>query len=560
MKLEFISSKHSREWFFANLFSVVLFCVYAYCFSDYTFVELVDVSIVEVAVLAFYQYSILMWSAYVYERVDVRMVLFGAFAALLMWHFSLWGWFSILALNAVEGGYNGYDPSVQVFDKQSGATFAFILGWTLVCVKGFRKKLLDLKILALSGGLLLSIAAGHHLIGYWSMIKTSEIHHSQLDERVMSQLVEAPDEEFDDVCNMILGLECYRFDVREQGYPDALLNYNGSYAPSIRNMANNPISLDPMLTHSTFFRDILFEDNYSVYYARSIYFDQRGGVATYIINNYMNDISVDFTIGMSWMMIAAFLFWSWILMTIGIAHSSKMQPRPNNFSSTRCCVAVVFNLVLAPVIAWIGFDYLFQSIIAMPLSILLISLISLVRIRAWKTFYFMGLVLLLFVPAVAMYVWHLKDALDVANPPAIELAGARGLQATAIASFLVLLISKLGFPRLFPNKKEVMVAVIALVAIAGGITAAVFHIILPDVVMGAEMIRLDFVAQSGIDAVTLCQKYPFDVCASVNNPEWKLNFFEPLFMSSWYMACAGVMTLGVSLYLVTCFGHRHLVK
>ncbi|EGR2227274.1 hypothetical protein QX249_11670 [Vibrio parahaemolyticus] len=551
MKLNLNKYNHLTAWFMANALSLLVFTLYATFLTDYSLTHLSEKAAIIVGGLSLYQFCAIMWLTAFYERADHRLVYVSAIFALVTWHFSFWGEFSMFTTE-LAGGIDG-DPSFRVFDKQSTIMYLYLFGWAYVCGKALTKKFHDLQFMALSGGVLLAILVGYHLLGFWSVYDQADRYTKIQDQTYMAELIKLPDSEFPSVCEKLEGVECFRFNALIDGYPDELLNYNAAYRNSIVSLANDPMTQSETFGHTYLHRDTLFEDNYSEYYSRSFFFDQRKGVVHYVISNYFGDVPVNYLTLVCWMLIIAGVFWNWLVVGIGIEHSRKLENRKRkSFDKKEALISFAMIMLTGPYLAWAGMDYFFGEYTNLLYAIILGMGFALVIKKQWSAVIFLLSCGIFITPAIYTYVLAQVKVWDILDIPTIEEYSLKGLMYTSVA----IAVGLIAFKKMIGFKKEVAFAC-GLLAIGGVlITYVGTHMIFPSLLADSEAIRIDYLFNSGKPFIEFCKTYNFDICQTVNNPEWKWEFYKPMMNSVWYMLVAGVLSMTASLLLLTSYAHR----
>jgi hypothetical protein len=121
------------------------------------------------------------------------------------------------------------------------------------------------------------------------------------------------------------------------------------------------------------------------------------------------------------------------------------------------------------------------------------------------------------------------------------------------------LINMLG-KKFFSHKTEGFWMAWGFVVLAVLFTYIGTHMIFPSLIVDSEKVRLDTLMGAGKPFVEFCKSYPFDVCQTVNDPQWKDDFYKPMMESVWYMVTSGIIALGATLYLMIGFAHKHQPK
>ncbi|KDM91045.1 hypothetical protein [Photobacterium galatheae] len=555
MKFNVSKYPYLIAWFVANALSLLFFTLYATFLTDYSLTHLSEKAALIVGGLSLYQFCAIMWLTAFYERADHRFVYLSALFALITWHFSFWGEFSMFT-TALAGGIQG-DPSFRVFDKQSTVMYLYLFGWAYVCGKALTRKFHDLQFMALSGGAILAILVGYHLLGFWSLFDQANRYTQIQDETYMAELIKLPDSEFPSQCDMLEGVECFRFHVLRDGYPDALLNYNAAYRNSIVALANDPMTQTETFGHTYLYRDTLFEDNYTEYYSRSFFFDQRKGVVHYVISNYFGDVPVNYLTLVSWMLVIAGVFWNWLVIGIGIEHSRKLEKRKRKpFDKKEAWISAAMILLTGPYLAWAGMDYFFAEYTHLLFIIIGAIGLALVIKQQWSAVVFLVSCAVFITPSIYMYVIaqiKVWDRLDIAT---IESYSLKGLGYTALTIAIIVPAILAGFRKRVIHRPEATISFVFLAVAGSFLTYVGTHMIFPSLLSDSEALRMNTLLDSGKPFVAFCQAYNFDVCQTVNNPDWKWAFYQPIMNSIWYMLMAGVLSMTASLLLLTSFAHR----
>ncbi|MCY9861217.1 hypothetical protein OTK49_01585 [Vibrio coralliirubri] len=550
------SGKLFGSWFGANLVCMTFFSIYGIFFSNYGLSPFSEKPIVDIGGLALYQFCILMWFSALYERVDTKMVYISSIIGFALWHFAVWGNLSVLTTELM-GGING-DPSFRVFDKQSVIMYWYLFSWGYVCRKAFKTKYHDLQFMSLSGGVLLAILTGYHLLGYWAVFKQGQLHTEQQDAVAIAEMIKLPDEEFKSLCDSMYGVDCFRFNTVTEGYPNELLNYYAASRNDIVELANNPITKTDEFTFTNLHRDTLFEDNYGPYYSKSFYFNQKDGVVNYVITDYFGDIPVNYLAVTCWMMVLAGILWNWIVSGVGIIHSAAMQRRVRKHVSKKALLgSFVMGMFVSPFLGWVGMDYFFQEFIILFFSLLIGAGLALLWNKNWKPFLFLVFASTIMAPAIYFFVIAMKETSNIVNLQLIEQYCLNAL----ISSTLTLVVMIGGYCALFRRKlffrKEANLLILAIAVLAIITTYIGTHGIFLDYVMDSEMIRLNHLMASNTPFVEFCNGHDFEICQTVSNPEWKLDFYGSLMRSVWYMLVAGVMSMSGALFALSTFAHRN---
>lgn len=550
------SGKLFGSWFGANLVCMTFFSIYSIFISNYGLSPLSEKSIIDIGGLALYQFCILMWFSALYERVDTKMVYVSSIIGFALWHFAILGNLSVYTTE-LAGGTKG-DPSYRIFDKQSVIMYWYLFSWGYVCRKAFKTKFHDLQFMSLSGGVLLAILTGYHLLGYWTVFKQGQLYTQQQDTTVIAKMIKLPEHEFLKQCDAMEHVDCFRFNAITEGYPEQLLNYYAASRNDIVALANNPMTKSVDFAYTNLHRDTLFEDNYGPYYSKSFFFDQKEGVVNYVITDYFGDIPVNYLAVTCWMMVLAGVLWNWVINGIGIIHSATMQKRDRKHVSRNALFgSFILGIFVSPFLGWVGIDYFFQEFIILFFSLLIGSGIALLWNRSWKPFLFLFFASAIMAPAIYLYVVAMKESYDTVN---IKLIEEYCLQAL-LASTLTLMVLVGGFAALFGKQlhfrmeANILTFVIGVLAIA--ITYIGTHEIFLEYIMDSEMIRLNHLMASGTPFVEFCATHNFDVCQTVNNPKWKIDFYGSIARSVWYMLVAGIMSMTGALFSLSIYSHRN---
>lgn len=361
------------KWVSSLIFISLVVAMYT-ATSDFQFTEVVDTSLAEFSGLSLYVFIIYSWITFIIGRLSIKALFLALLLAIVSWHFSVWDYVNKLSISLFSEGYDGSNPDLQVFDKQSAVTYCFLLAAICLFTSGYRHNIIGFKFLSTSFVLIFCIIAGHHLISYWTIYKPMTEELASSDKQQLLRLSNEPDEVFHDTCDNLPRIYCWRFEVKN-GYPSSLINFNTALTKDyIRGFANLESAKSPEFNHHDFQRDVLFENNFTNYYNRSILFNQKNGIATYIISGSHTDVPDSILNTVGFIGFLSTVFWVWIYCGIGYAHQQKHK-LVSNFSrstkSKRFSFAFLMTCFASPFLAWIGIDFFFEAYpVAFPLVVL----------------------------------------------------------------------------------------------------------------------------------------------------------------------------------------------
>ncbi|EGR2227672.1 hypothetical protein DZF79_05360 [Vibrio parahaemolyticus] len=556
MKISINEMTHLKSWVIANITTLLVFTIYANFFTDYHLTHLATPSVVIVGGLALYQFCSVMWLAILFERVTPKMVYMGGLIAFVLWSLSFWGKYSMATTEVLAGGING-DPSFRFFDKHAAIQYIYLFGIAGLIYKGTKKNLPDLKTLSVSATMILTIVVGYHLIGYWTVFSQGDHYTKNHDFQVMSKMLTIEDANLKDSCEMFDGVDCFRFNALQDGYPIELLNYNATYTNAIVDLANNPITQTVDFQHRELIRDTLFEDNYSPYYSKSFFFNQSEGIVNYTISNYFGDISVNYLAFLVWMVLSASVFWNIFLNGVGIEHSVRLKKRSAERPSKLTIAIALFTIfVVSPFFGWLGLDYFFGDNLALFFLLLLFLFAYLVYRKANNVLFFIMVVTLCSAPAIYIYTTGLVEIYGTYNPDIIGEYSTISLIVTSLICMALLSVTILNKKLNVAVKLEFLVVFFVVVVVGLAITYVGSRYIFISLVMDSEWVRLSHLMSSGMDYLDFCRNFNFDVCQTINKPDWKPSFYEPLMTYSWYMIASGLISINTAFFCTLTFIHR----
>lgn len=558
MRIKIREMNHFKSWVLANIATLLAFTIYANFFTEYHLTHLASHSIITIGGLALYQFCAVMWLSIIFERVTHKMVYSGGLIAFLLWHFSFWGNYSMATTDFLAGGING-DPSFRYFDKHAAIQYIYLFGIAGLAIKGVRKNLPDLKILSISATMILVIVVGYHLVGYWTVFSQGEHYTKNHDYKVMTKMLEIDESSLKKKCAMFDGVDCFRFNALLDGYPTDLLRYNATYTSAIINLANDPITQSIEFKHRELIRDTLFEDNYSPYYSKSFFFDQNKGIVNYTISNYFGDISVNYLSFLVWMVISASVFWNIFLNGVGVEHSARLKKRQSAKPSKITVIAALLTVfVISPFFGWLGLDYFFGDNLWVFFLIVFTLFLGLIHTNATKILLFVLLVTLCSAPAIYIYVSAVSEVYGNYDPDIIGKHSVFALIATSLISMGVFATAVINRRLNLAVKIEFVILFFIVVTSGLLITYVGTNNIFISLVMESEWIRVSHLLSSGEDFIIFCREYNFDVCQTINNPNWKVEFYEQLMSYAWYMISSGVIAINTAFFCTLTYIHRKI--
>lgn len=558
MKISLHKMTHLKAWVIANITTLISFSIYANFLTDYHLTHLATPSIIIVGGLALYQFCSVMWLAILFERITPMMVYVSGIIAFSLWGLSFWGEYSMAVTEVLAGGIHG-DPSFRFFDKHAAIQYIYLFGILGLIYKGVKKNLPDLKILSVSATMILTIIVGYHLVGYWTVFSQGDHYTKEHDYQVMSKMLTIEDKNLKDSCEMFDGVDCFRFNALQDGYPDELLNYNSAHTNEIADLANNPMTQTVNFQYRELIRDTLFEDNYSPYYSKSFFFNQSEGIVDYTISNYFGDISVNYLAFLVWMVLSASVFWNIFLNGVGIEHSVRLKKRSSKKPSKLSILTVLFIIFLVcPFFGWLGLDYFFSDNLYFFYLVLFFLLTYLIYRKKNNVLFFIAVVSVCSAPAIYIYTVGLVEVYGSYNPDIIGYHSVLALIVTSLISMLLLSITILNRRFNMAVKLEFLIIFFIVVAIGLSVTYIGSRYIFISLVMDSEWVRLSHLLSSGMDYLNFCRNFNFDVCQTINKPDWKPRFYEPLMKYSWYMIASGVISINTAFFCTLTFIHRRL--
>ncbi|WP_210498199.1 hypothetical protein [Vibrio crassostreae] len=543
------------QWFFTYLATVALFYAYAISpLNGYALAEYKDSVVLSTSLLMGYQISFFTFYSFVKGRVETRGLIPSAIVAIVLWHFSFFGKLELMAIEQLLGGWDGLDPEQKVFDKQAPAAYFFIISLIGAMVVGFKRRATDLKILSVIGWVILVITAWYHVFSYWSIMRVSEVHTLEAD-KPMVNLAQLGDKSFNMYCDMMKGSEvdCFRFDVKD-GAPDALKNYIIGYNSEIRDAISeykrDLETSETYVTRTGYLRDKMFDDTHSQFYSKAIAFDMRDGRVTYIISNYQNDIQIIFLSGLSVIIFWVMLLWFGVFGAIAIAHR---KPESKGKKPEWFKMFAYFFAVFATALSFSLLDLeIFLRSYPVVLLLLLVALARWVyKHRIYNFVKFMILMFIFFAIPFIYYIVNLFGIIDSlkSGSQVFDIAvGAFSLCVSLIVIFKVV-ISAMGKAVEVPQEQGFYINLLSSLIVLFGVTVIglVFSFYVPDLMMEIENARLtSMYAAEGLSPDTIgmiCSDLPLDACQTVNNPDWKLDMYQPVFNSMWLMLGTGVLSI-----------------
>ena len=558
MKYKLSELKHMNGWILSNVIVFAVFALYSVFLSDYTLSNLAPSASLTLGGVALYHFCGLLWMAAMYERLDNKMVYISAVVALLAWHFGFWSYHADLITSLVASATD-FTPPFHLLNVQTALMYVYLTGWGTVCYKATKKNAPDLKMLALSGGVLLAIILGYHLIGFWSVFAPANHYITSVDGAVLPSLMNLDKETLLARCNMIDGVDCFRFAMSE-GYPKELLNYNSNFVDSIKFFATDPMTQKETFHHTFVYRDAFFVDTDAQHYSRTFFFDQGDGIVNYSISNYLSDLPVNILSFISWMTLGAVVFWQWFVLGVGIEHSSRLTPRARKQVSVKEWALMAFTvLIVSLLLGFAGIDHFLGD----HPSLMLVALGAIAAALFWfkmkKTLVFLGSALILSLPATYIYVSGLAEqykSFEVYDIFAIQAFSFDALLYTAVFTVLFVAFVAPFFKERMAHMPEVAWTMVIFVACASFYTFIGSHFVFPAMIADSEQIRLDNLMATGQPFVEFCKAFPFDVCLTVNQPDWKAEYFKPLMNSTWFMVTSGIIVFAGAFYTLTAYSHN----
>lgn len=542
-----------NEWVLSNFVVLFLFTLYSVSFTDYNLSHLAPSISLIVGGLVLYHFCGLLWMGALYERLDSKMVYLSAAIALVCWHFGLWsaevGLFARLA-----SFITGFTPPFHLLNVQAAIMYVYMTGWVVVCYKSAKKNRPDLNMLAISGGVLLAIVLGYHLIVFWSVFSPANTLITKVDGNVLPTLMNLDKSDLMAGCGLIDGVDCFRFSM-EEGYPEALLNYNSNYTESIRFFAHDPMAQKASFHHSVLYRDAFFVDADAQHYSRTFFYDQTQSTVNYFISNYLSDLPVNLLSFVGWMTIGAVVFWQWIVIGIGVEHSVRLAPRSRKTPSKKELGMVAFSvLILSTALAFAEID---QLLAKKPVLMLVVAIglgLALILMKLKKAVVFLGSVFVLSLPAAFIYISGLIKQYGTYHVDEIQQFSLIALFATIVTTAIFVGGVVCYFKEKTIHVPEVGWMLLIFVVIATVYTFIGSHVIFPKMIANSEQLRLDGLT-TGNQLIEFCKVYPFDACLTVNEPEWKQAYFKPLMSSVWLMVTSGIVAFSGAFYTLVRLSH-----